>query len=102
MTEHQDLSRENSRRRLTENELEPWQQRMWCIPKVDTEYVAWMEDVLELYGEPPDAKRPVVCFDETPTQPIGEVHTPLPTLAPSSAAWTRLPSTVPGRRRPVR
>jgi transposase len=78
LTEHEGLSRETVRRRLEENELKPWQQRMWCIPKVDAEYVARMEDVLELYAEPPDAKRPVVCFDETPTQLIGEVRTPLP------------------------
>jgi len=78
LTEHEDLSGETVRRRLAENELKPWQQRMWCIPKVDAEYVARMEDVLELYAEPPDAKRPVVCFDETPTQLIGEVRTPLP------------------------
>jgi hypothetical protein len=24
---------------------------MWCIPKVDAEYVARMEDVLDLYAE---------------------------------------------------
>jgi transposase len=78
LTEHTELSRETVRRRLEENELKPWQQRMWCIPKVDAEYVARMEDVLELYAEPPDAKRPVVCFDETPTQLIGEVRTPQP------------------------
>lgn len=80
LTEHEDLSRETVRRRLEENELKPWQQRMWCIPKVDAEYVARMEDVLELYAEPPDAKRPVVCFDETPNQLIGEVRTPLPVM----------------------
>jgi transposase len=78
LTEHEGLSRETVRRRLTENELKPWQQRMWCIPKVDAEYVARMEDVLELYAEAPDSKRPVVCFDESPTQLIGEVRTPLP------------------------
>jgi hypothetical protein len=78
LTEHEGLSRETVRRRLTENELKPWQKRMWCIPKVDAEYVARMEDVLELYAEAPDPKRPVVCFDETPTQLIGEVRTPLP------------------------
>lgn len=32
---------------------------MWCSPKVDAEYVARMEDVLDLYAEAPDAKRPV-------------------------------------------
>jgi len=38
---------------------------MWCIPKVDAEYVARMEDVLDLYAEQPEPKRPVVCFDES-------------------------------------
>ena len=50
---------------------------MWCIPKVDAEFVARMEDVLELYGEVPDERRPVVCFDETPRQLIGESRVPV-------------------------
>jgi hypothetical protein len=39
---------------------------MWCIPEVNGEYVARMEDVLDLYAEAPDPERPVICFDETP------------------------------------
>jgi hypothetical protein len=50
---------------------------MWCIPKVDGEYVARMEDVLDLYAEAPDPKRPVVCFDESPVQLIGEARQPI-------------------------
>ena len=78
LTEHEDLSRETVRRRLAENDLKPWRKDMWCIPKVDAEYVARMEDVLDLYGGPADARRPVVCFDESPTQLIGEVRPPIP------------------------
>ena len=37
-----------------------------------------MEDVLDLYNEPLDPKRPVICFDETPYQLIEEIRTPLP------------------------
>ncbi len=37
-----------------------------------------MEDVLDLYSEPPDPRRPVVCFDDTPVQLIGETRTPWP------------------------
>ena len=48
------------------------------IPQIDGEYVARMEDVLDLYAESPDPKRPVVCFDESPTQLIGEVREPIP------------------------
>ena len=78
LTDHDSLSRETVRRRLAENHLKPWQKDMWCIPKVDAEYVARMEDVLDLYAEQPDPKRPVVCFDESPTQLIGEARQPIP------------------------
>jgi transposase len=78
LTEHESLSRETVRRRLLENHLKPWRKDMWCIPKVDAEYVARMEDVLDLYAEAPDPKRPVICFDESPTQLIGEVRAPIP------------------------
>ena len=37
-----------------------------------------MERVLDLYEEPYDPKRPVVCFDERPCQLIGDVRDPLP------------------------
>lgn len=78
LTAHEALSRETVRRRLAENELKPWRQKMWCVPKVNGEYVARMEDVLDLYAEEPDPKRPVVCFDESPVQLIGEVRRPVP------------------------
>jgi len=78
LTEHERLSRETVRRRLAENALKPWRQKRWCVPRVDGEYVARMEDVLDLYAEAPDPKRPVVCFDESPTQLIGEVRQPIP------------------------
>ena len=78
LTGHEALSRETVRRRLAENDLKPWRRTMWCVPKVDAEYVARMEDVLDLYAEAPDPKRPVICFDESPTQLIGEVRAPIP------------------------
>jgi len=37
-----------------------------------------MEDVLDLYSEEHDEKLPVVCFDETSKQLIGETRQPLP------------------------
>ncbi len=40
-----------------------------------------MEDVLEVYAEPYDPKRPTVCFDETPKQLIAETRVPLPAQA---------------------
>jgi transposase len=78
LTEHASVSRETVRRRLAENDLKPWRKDMWCIPQVDAEYVARLEDVLDLYAELPDSKCPVVCFDESPIQLIGEVRRPIP------------------------
>src|SRR5215203_5611105 len=77
LTDHESLSPETVRRRLAENHLKPWRKDMWCIPRVDGEYVARMEDVLDLYAETPDPQRPVVCFDESPVQLIGEVRQPI-------------------------
>lgn len=37
-----------------------------------------MEDILDLYGQPYDPQRPVVCFDEHPVQLIAEKRAPLP------------------------
>jgi transposase len=78
LTGHGSLSRETVRRRLAENDLKPWRRDMWCIPQIDATYVARMEDVLDLYAEAPDPEQPVVCFDESPTQLIGEVRQPIP------------------------
>jgi hypothetical protein len=60
------------------NVLKPWQHKQWCLPTVSAEFVAAMEDVLELYAEPYDPHRPTVTFDETSRQLIAETHAPLP------------------------
>jgi hypothetical protein len=52
---------------------------MWCIrPKQSAEFVYHREDVWEVYQQPPDPQRPVVCVDETFQPLIGEGHEPLP------------------------
>ena len=40
--------------------------------------MAALEDVLDLYAEPYDPRRPVVGFDERPLQLVAETRTPLP------------------------
>src|SRR4051794_11244004 len=40
LTAHESLSRETVRRRLAENELKPWREKMWCVPKIGGAYVA--------------------------------------------------------------
>ncbi len=37
-----------------------------------------MEEVLDLYEEPYDPKRPMICFDEQPYQMLSDVRDPLP------------------------
>jgi len=60
---------------------------MWCIPpKGDCEFVAAMEEVLEVYQRPYDPKRPQVCVDELSKQLIEEARPP---LAPQPGAVRR-------------
>ena len=72
------MSHEGVRRRLKKTRSSPGKRKEWCIPKVSAEFVAHMEDVLDLYAEPYDPKRPVVCFDETSTQLLAETRAPMP------------------------
>ena len=52
---------------------------MWCIPpKQNAEFVARMEDVLEVYERPYDPDYPVVCMDEKPMQLLDEYLDPIP------------------------
>ena len=48
---------------------------------MSAEFVAHMEDVLDLYAEPYDPQRPLVCFDETSTQLLAD--TPAPAASPA-------------------
>lgn len=72
------VSDETVRRELKRNDLKPWLKKCWCIPTAGAEFVWRMEDVLDLYAEPYDPKRPVVCFDEKLVQLIVETRRPLP------------------------
>jgi hypothetical protein len=53
-------------------------------PEHTAEFVARMEDVLEVYRRPYDPQRPVICLDAQPTQLFGETRTPIP-LQPGQA-----------------
>ena len=54
-------------------------------PTGSAEFVAAMEDVLEVYARPPDASRPLVCLDECTRQLTREVRAPMP-AAPGQPA----------------
>lgn len=60
-------------------QLRPHKNKYWCIPKKgDTEFIACMEDVLDVYEMPYNPIRPVVCMDEKPYQLLSDVREPLP------------------------
>lgn len=46
--------------------------------QTNAEFVFCMEDILNLYHLPYDARFPLVCFDESSKQLIAETRTPLP------------------------
>lgn len=46
-------------------------------PSQNSDFVAHMEKVLEVYKRPYDPKNPVVCMDESPKQLIKEIRMPL-------------------------
>lgn len=73
------VSREAIRRALKKNKLRPHKNDYWCIPKKDdAEFIACMEDVLDVYELPYNPERPVVCMDEKPYQLLGDARKPLP------------------------
>ena len=37
---------------------------MWCVPKLDDEYITRMEHLLDLYARPYNKEEPVICIDE--------------------------------------
>lgn len=51
---------------------------MWCIQEITPEYRKCMYDVLDLYEEPYDPKRPVIGLDEKPKQLIEDSRKPIP------------------------
>lgn len=77
LTDLETISLETLRERLKENELKPWQKKMWCIGKLDAAYIARMEHILDLYAEPADPQRPIIHFDEAGKQLVAEVNNPL-------------------------
>jgi hypothetical protein len=50
---------------------------MWCIAEIDGKFRLCMYDVLDLYAEPYDPKRPLIGFDEKPKQLIDDSRKPI-------------------------
>lgn len=47
---------------------------MWCLPKLNDQYIRRMEDVLALYERPLSRLEPVVCLDEKPIQLLKKIN----------------------------
>ena len=73
------LSRSTIGRILQKNDLRPHLSEYWCIPpQADAEFVAAMEDILDVYQQPYDEEYPLWCMDEKPFQLLDESRNPLP------------------------
>jgi len=53
---------------------------MWCIPQVDAQYVARMEDVLDLYAEEPDPRISLLQPESIGRRKLPHQHKCLQTL----------------------
>ena len=85
LSDAEPVSIETIRRRLKENDLKPWQKKMWCVGQMNANYVAQMEHVLDLYALPEDPAQPVVNFDEAMKQLVSDI-TPASAMKPSQPA----------------
>ena len=77
------ISAESIRIILREHDIKPWQYKMWCVPKLDDEYIRRMEDILDIYAKDYDPQRPVVCVDEKPVTIHGDAR-PMTACKPGS------------------
>jgi hypothetical protein len=53
---------------------------MWCVADLNEDYIANMEDVLELYEQPYDSEQPVICLDEKPVTLHADVRPTSPAV----------------------
>jgi transposase len=73
------ISRETIRTRLNQLELHPWKVQRFCIPEEDLpRFIAQMEDVLDVYSEPPDSNAPLICMDEASVELTGDLYPSIP------------------------
>src|SRR5450756_458306 len=60
---------------------------MWCIQTIDSEFRKRMYDVLDLYEEDYDPKKPIVCLDEKPKQLLRDKRKSIPIKPGSSEKY---------------
>ena len=73
------ISTETVRKTLKKTNLNRILRKCWVIPpEKNAEFVACMENVLDLYCLAYDPEIPLICIDEQPLQLIKEIKEPLP------------------------
>lgn len=53
---------------------------MWCVAELNEDYIARMEDVLEVYEQPYNPQEPVLCLDEKPVTLHADVRSATPAV----------------------
>ena len=72
---------------------------MWVVADLDDDYIARMEDVLEVYERPYDPQQPVICLDEKPVTLHADVRPTTPAApGPGGAAGQRVQAVRHGER----
>lgn len=73
------VSREAIRRALKKTNFDLTKTTIGASPpKDDADFIACMEDVLDVYELPYNPQKPIVCMDEKPYQLLGDAREPLP------------------------
>ena len=73
------ISRSSVANVVKKHDLRPYIKRMWVIPpEHDADFAYHMEDIIQVYRQPIDPKRPVYCVDEKPFQLLDEARQPIP------------------------
>jgi transposase len=73
------ISKETVRKQLNALELKPWKKERFCIPEKDLpRFIAQMEEVLDVYSEPPDENAPLINMDEAALELTSDVYPSIP------------------------
>ena len=70
------IHRDTVRVILHEHDFKPWQQKMWCIPNLDQNYIDKMMNVLKVYERDFSSGNPLVCLDEKLVQLSENIRLP--------------------------
>src|SRR3990172_8635849 len=62
---------------VKKNQCKPWLRKMWCVGKITVVYRDRMYDLLGLYAEEYDPKKPVICTDEKSKQLLENKKDPI-------------------------